>query len=67
DGANNHSFVVVDDLIFDSTQSCALKLCRESLDWICGEGGIASIDVALRFNRGYRTKEKLPYQERTHW
>jgi hypothetical protein len=50
DGSANHAVVVIDDLIFDSTQAYALKLCRESLDWICGDMGIASINVCLRFN-----------------
>ena len=67
DGSNNHSFVVVDDLVFDSTQAYALKLCRASLDWICGGSGMASIDVALRFNRGHGTKEKLPNKDRKNW
>ena len=39
DGSLNHSFCIVDDLIFDSTQTHALKLNRESVDWICGIGG----------------------------
>jgi hypothetical protein len=37
DRSNNHAFVVVDDLILDSTQTHAMKLCRESLYWVCGE------------------------------
>jgi hypothetical protein len=46
DGSKSHSFV---DLIFDSTQPSALKLCRGSLDWICGNDGMGLIDVAMRF------------------
>jgi hypothetical protein len=67
DGSNNHSFVVVDDLIFDSTQTHPMKLCRESLDWICGEKGMASINIALRFNQSVGTKEKLQNKEKTNW
>jgi hypothetical protein len=67
DGSNNHAFVVVDDLIFDSTQTHAMQLCRESLDWICGEKGIASINIALRFNQSFGTKEKLQHKEKTNW
>jgi hypothetical protein len=67
DRSNNHSFVVVDDLIFDSTQPCAMKLCLESLDWICGKYGIGSIDVAFRFNAGHGTKEKLSRKDTTNW
>ena len=67
DGSNNHAIVVIDDLIFDSTQASALKLSRESLDWICGEGGIASIDIALRFNRISQTKMDFRHQPKTNW
>jgi hypothetical protein len=44
-----------------------MKLCRESLDWICGEKGIASINIALRFNQSFGTKEKLQHKEKTNW
>ena len=33
-GNQNHAFTVVDDLIFDSTQSHAMKLTKESIEWI---------------------------------
>ena len=36
DGSVNHAVCIVDDLVFDSTQPKALKLCRETLDWVCG-------------------------------
>jgi pyrimidine operon attenuation protein/uracil phosphoribosyltransferase len=67
DGSNNHAIVVVDDIIFDTTQVYALRLCRESLDWICGEKGMASIDIAIRFNRGHRTKRKLEREKQKNW
>jgi hypothetical protein len=67
DGSNNHAFVVVDDLIFDSTQTHALKLSRENLDWICGEDGMASINIALHFNQSIGIKEKLQQKEKTNW
>ena len=67
DGSNNHSFVVVDDLIFDSTQTHALKLCRKSLDWICGDDRIGSINVALRFNEIHGNKEKFQHQQKKNW
>jgi hypothetical protein len=41
DGSNNHSFVVVDDLIFDSTQPCATNCVgtvstgsAETMEWV---------------------------------
>ena len=43
DGSTGHAVCVVDDLIFDSTQENVLKLCRESLDWICGKKGCKDI------------------------
>jgi hypothetical protein len=67
DGSNNHTFVVVDHLIFDSTQTHAMKLCHRSLDWICGEDGMSSINIALRFNQSIGTKEKLQHKEKTNW
>jgi hypothetical protein len=67
DRSNNHSFVVVDDLIFDSTQTHAMKLCHESLDWICRDDGMESINVALRFNESLGTKGKLQHKEKTNW
>jgi hypothetical protein len=47
DRSNNHAFVVIHDIIFNSTQVYAMKLFRENLDcWISGDMGIAS---ALHF------------------
>jgi hypothetical protein len=68
DGSTNHAIVVIDDLIFDSTQVYALKLCRDSLDWICGNRGIASIDVAICFNRSNEKNLKpFGHQLTTNW
>jgi hypothetical protein len=67
DGSFNHAVVVIDDIIFDSTQAFALKLCHESLDWICGDKGIASIYIGLRFNRANATKDKLQHVMAKNW
>jgi hypothetical protein len=40
DGSASHAVVVVDDIIFDATQSHALKLCQETFEWICGKNGV---------------------------
>ena len=59
-----HAIAVVDDLIFDSTQDYALKLCKASLDWICGEGGCDSIYLAMHFRKSYETsllKREIKY------
>ena len=49
DGLPSHAFCVVDDLIFDSTTPFALKLQKESVDWIFDD---CELDIyqALRFN-----------------
>ena len=57
DGSASHAVVVVDDIIFDATQLRALKLSRESFDWICGERGCGDIATALRFHRSVSTKK----------
>ena len=50
DGSISHAITIIDDLIFDSTQEKAMKLTKESLDWICiKNGGIESIYVAYRY------------------
>jgi hypothetical protein len=67
DGSNNYSFVVVDDLIVDSTQVFASKLCQKSLDWICRKDGIGSIDVAMRFNQTHGTRKRLSHKEKSNW
>ena len=41
DGSINHAVAVVEDLIFDSTQSHAMKLKKESFDWIFGSCGVS--------------------------
>ena len=52
----NHAICVVDDLVFDSTQPKALSLSRETFDWTCGEDGCEGIHLAVRFERGFKTK-----------
>ena len=67
DGSSNHSVTVVDDLIFDSTQDYALKLKKESFDWICGANGIAGFNAVYQFNRKYHTKEEFKHQMKKNW
>jgi hypothetical protein len=50
DGRMTHAFCVVDDLIFDSSASHALKLKMESVDWIFRNEEV-DIFIALRFNQ----------------
>jgi hypothetical protein len=35
DGGIGHAITIVGDLIFDSTQTHALKLGKNTLDWCC--------------------------------
>ena len=65
DDSVGHAVCVVDDLIFASTQKHALKLTKETLDWICGDGGYVGIYFALRFEtkvgKGPLFKRKIIY------
>jgi hypothetical protein len=50
DGGIGHAITIVGDLIFDSTQSHALKLGKNSLDWWCAnDHGFESIYMAIKF------------------
>jgi hypothetical protein len=51
DGGIGHAITIVGDFIFDSTQSHALKLGKNSLDWCCASNdrGFASIYMAIKF------------------
>ena len=48
DGSVSHAFCVVDDLIFDSITPFALKLQKESLNWIFNDSEM-DIYLAIRF------------------
>jgi hypothetical protein len=67
DGSASHAVVVVDDIIFDATQIWAIKLCKEGLDWICGECGMGDIEMALRFERPVKTKKKYARTMKRNW
>jgi hypothetical protein len=50
DGGIGHAITIVGDLRFDSTQSHALKLGKNSLDWCCANNrGFESIYMAIKF------------------
>ena len=71
DGSAGHAITVVDDLIFDSTQSEALKLSEKSLNSICEiNGGCETILHALRFHERMSTfqeKVKWAHKLEKHW
>ena len=58
DGSVDHAVTVIDNLVFDSTVQHPLRVCLESLKWICG-GEVESIVAARRFFRPHGTKQKL--------
>ena len=67
-GNQNHAFAVVDDLIFDSTQSHAMKLTKESIEWICKPNdGFLRIKAAYRFQQKFHTKENWTRPMKKHW
>ena len=51
DRSVNHAICVVDNLIFDSTQSFAMKCQVDAIGWICncGKKGVADVFEAMRF------------------
>jgi hypothetical protein len=49
DGRASHAFCIVDDLIFESSFPFALKLQRESIEWVYGDPNIEIYQV-IRFN-----------------
>lgn len=68
---STHAFCVIDDLIFDSITPFALKLQKESVDWIFN-GADAKIDYALRFNmkvspRGVAIDDSYVHELTYHW
>jgi hypothetical protein len=57
DGSASHAVVVVDDINFDAILSHAMKLCRESFEWIRGKDGVGGIERALRFDEPDKTEK----------
>ena len=56
DGSVHHEFCVVNDLVFDSTQSCALKCTLDTIGWVCdkpGKRGKVDVFKAFRFNNPF--------------
>ena len=68
DGSVSHAICIVDDLVFDSTQPCALKSKFETLDCVCNCGGhgFADVNVAIRFREPYKTPA-LKREVRINW
>jgi hypothetical protein len=64
DGSVDHAVCVVDDIIFDSTLTYALKLRKESFDVVCGPSGMAELGRAIRFCLPYGVKHTKPEREK---
>ena len=69
DGSVGHCVAVVDDILFDSTQTTAMKLTKKSFDWIVNcEGGCIGLGTVIRFNSKYVRKVKSFKRKLvTHW
>jgi hypothetical protein len=67
DGSASRAVVVVDHLIFDATQSHAMKLCRESFKWLCGKHGDGGIERALRFEKPDKTERRYARAMAKNW
>jgi hypothetical protein len=67
DGSTSQAVVVVDDIISDATQSHAMKLSRNSLEWICGKHGVGGIERALRFEKPYKTEKRYARTMAKNW
>ena len=70
-GHMTHAFCLVDDLIFDSSASHALKLQMESINWIFRNKEV-DIFIALRFNqkispKGHRVRWTYKRQVVRNW
>ena len=75
-GDYEHAFCVVDDLIFDSMSARALRLCMESVRWLCGGQEEPTIKSAYRYETKYsppgipkkhRTKGVYMHKPRNNW
>ena len=58
DGGVGHAITIVGDYIFDSTQTQALKLEKNTLDWCCAnDRGFKKVYMALHFSWGKKHKK----------
>jgi hypothetical protein len=67
DRSASHAVVVVDDIIFDASLSHAMKLCRESFEWICGKHGVGGIERALHFDKPDKTEKRYTRTMLKNW
>jgi hypothetical protein len=58
DGSADHAVCVVDDIVFDARLSHALKLCDETLMWVCGPKGVSELGTVHRFCLPHGVKKR---------
>jgi hypothetical protein len=68
DGSLDHAICVVDDLIFDARLKYALKLCEESLHFVCGPKRMSHLGLVFRVCHPYGVhKRKFERETRKNW
>jgi hypothetical protein len=68
DGLADHAVCVVDDIVFDARLSHALKLCDETLMWVCGPKGVSELGSVHRFCLPHGVKKrKHEHEMRRNW
>ena len=62
DGSESHAVAVVDGMIFDSSTTHAMLLCRNALDWCCNSvGGHVKTGHSIRFKGLRRGKQPVSH------
>lgn len=56
DNSISHAICLIDNLVFDSSQTVALSLSWETLNWIVGDGvTMVGVEYCFRFCQPYKT------------
>ena len=62
DGSKSHAVAVVNGMIFDSSTTHAMLLCRNALDWCCNSvGGCVKTGHSIRFKGLRRGKQPVSH------
>jgi hypothetical protein len=56
DSSADHVICVVDNLVFDTRFSHALKLCEDTFKWVCGPKGVCQLGHVIRFCQPHGVK-----------
>ena len=63
DGSADHAICIVNDLVFDPKYNVALKLCMETIHFVCGRQGFQELGMVLRFEH----PESVPKRKHLHF